>query len=333
LPTYGAAARKMILRIVGAAIGGVISLLVIIIVSPNFSTLPAYLLATSSVFYISAYCALTSGRIAYAGKQIGTTFALVFTDLSPATDIYEPLWRIWSIFVGTFVVGFIVLILWPEYAGDSLLPRLRKVLLDTVSLAPGGSAANSEDEIQQTNSETMSTLAEILGVADDAQLEGRASLVDHNSIVQAAGTLRRIANRYSSIASGRIATPLPQLDLATESARAAFFAGIRQQLESWLSFFGGAERLSPYAAQATAQAHSRENLQIPLQEFSSRLEEQGFARIESWTLEQRRTILAELQSIRRLEFLCSDLNRWLAQIPGPAEPGSGRVLPTRTRIV
>ncbi|MGA9305517.1 MAG: FUSC family protein, partial [Candidatus Sulfotelmatobacter sp.] len=101
LPTYGAALRKMNLRIVGAIIGGVISLLTIIIVTPNFSTLPAYLLAVAVVFYISAYSSLSSGRVAYAGKQIGTTFALVFTGLSPAFDIYVPLWRIWAILLGT----------------------------------------------------------------------------------------------------------------------------------------------------------------------------------------------------------------------------------------
>jgi hypothetical protein len=56
----------------------------------------------------------------------------------------------------------------------------------------------------------------------------------------------------------------------------------------------------------------------PLKQFSSRLEEREFARIESWTSEQRRAILAELQSMHRLEFLLSELNRWLAQIPGPA---------------
>ena len=56
LPTYGAALRKMILRIVGAIIGGLISLLAIIIVTPNFETLPAYLLAVFLVFYVSAYC-------------------------------------------------------------------------------------------------------------------------------------------------------------------------------------------------------------------------------------------------------------------------------------
>ena len=72
------------------------------------------------------------------------------------------------------------------------------------------------------------------------------------------------------------------------------------------------------AAQAIARTHSTDDLEMPLEQFSSRLEEQEFARIESWTLEQRRAVLAELHSMRRLEYLFSDLNRWLAQIPGSA---------------
>ena len=145
LPTYGAALRKMNLRIVGAIIGGAVSLLAIIVVTPNFETLPAYLLAVFIVFYVSAYASLTSGRVAYAGKQIGTTFALVFAGLSPALDIYEPLWRTWGILLGTFVVAIVTFLMWPEYAGDSFLPRLRKVIRDTLSLIPGGAAANTEN--------------------------------------------------------------------------------------------------------------------------------------------------------------------------------------------
>jgi Fusaric acid resistance protein family len=318
LPTYGAALRKMNLRIVGAIIGGLISLLAIIIVTPNFETLPAYMLAVFIAFYISAYSSLGSGRVAYAGKQIGTTFALVFTGLSPSLDIYEPLWRIWAILLGTTVVAIVSFILWPVYAGDSLLPRLRKVIRDTLSMVPGGSAANTENEVQEANSATMRSLAEILEVADDAQVEGRTSLVNHNAILKAAGTLRRIANRLASIANERIVTPVPQLDPVTESAREAVLEAIRRHLQSWLDFFGSADSLSRPAAEAIARLHSPDDLKKPLEQFSSRLEEREFARLASWTLDQRSAILGELHSMRRVEYLVSQLNRWLAQIPGPA---------------
>jgi hypothetical protein len=73
-----------------------------------------------------------------------------------------------------------------------------------------------------------------------------------------------------------------------------------------------------HAAQALALTHSSAELEKPLSEFSTRIEATRFAILVSWTLEQRRAILAELQSMRRLEYLLSQLNRWLAQIPGPA---------------
>jgi hypothetical protein len=333
VPTYGAALHKMILRIVGAIIGGAVALLLIIIVTPNFATLPSYMLAVFVVFYLSAYSSLTSGRLAYARKQMGTTFALVFTGLSPAADVYEPLWRIWGILLGTLVVAIGNSLLWPQYAGDSLVPRLRKVIRDTLELAPGGAAANTENEVQQANSETMRTLAEILEVSYDVEVEGRTSTVDHNAIVEAAGTLRRIANRLASIASGRIITPMPQLDPMTESARAAMLDGVRRHLESWLEFFSGNDSLNAAAAETIAQAQSPDDLEIPLEQLSSRLEERQFTRIGAWTLEQRRAILAELHSMRRLNYLVAELNRWFAKIPGPMSKPSAPIPIPRTETI
>jgi hypothetical protein len=316
LPTYGASLRKMILRIVGAVLGGLISLLTIIIVTPNFETLPAYLLALFVVFYVSAYSSLSSGRVAYAGKQIGTTFAIVFAGLSPAADVYGPLWRIWGILLGTLVVTLVFVIVWSEYAGDSLMPRLRRVIRDTLALAPGGSASASEVRIEATTSETMRLLAEILAVADDAQLEGRRCVVDHGSIVQSAGTLRRIANRLAGISMGRILTPPGRLDDETESAREATLAGIRSRLESWQVFF---EASPSFDATRAATAEDSHGETMPgLDEFSHRLEEDSFARISDWTLEQRRSILAELQSMRRLQVLMSELDRYLSGVAQPA---------------
>jgi len=91
-----------------------------------------------------------------------------------------------------------------------------------------------------------------------------------------------------------------------------------------------AESLSGPAARAIAQADSPDDLRTPLEEFGSRLAEREFARIGSWTLDQRRVLLAELQSMRRLEFLVSELNRWLAQIPGPASNPLPRMLISQT---
>ncbi len=330
LPTYGGALNKMVLRIVGALIGGTASLIAIIIVSPNFETLPTYMLVLFVVFYLSGYSTLTSGRVSYAGSQIGTTFAIVFAGLSPAVDIYEPLWRIWGILLGCFVVALVFLMLVPEYAADSLLPRLRKAIRATLALIPKGSALYSEEQIQQTNSEVMRLVAEILEVANDAQIEGRACSVNHHAIVDAAGTLRAIASRFSVIASGRALVRLPQLDLTTESARERAFKEVQRQLETWLEFFSGPDSMNASAAREIAQTHPPDVLAKRIAEFSSQLEENSYARMESWSFEQRRMMLAELQTMRRLEVLICDLNRYLAQIPGPARSAAA---PYKDRFV
>jgi hypothetical protein len=109
---------------------------------------------------------------------------------------------------------------------------------------------------------------------------------------------------------------MPPLDPVTEFARERVFKAIRGQFVSWLDFFSSPEALSASAARANAEKHPAGDLAEPLNDFSSQLEEGGFARLESWPLEPRRTMIAELESMRRLELLLSELNRYLADIPG-----------------
>jgi hypothetical protein len=160
----------------------------------------------------------------------------------------------------------------------------------------------------------MRVLAEILAVADDAQLEGRSAMIDHDSVVQAAGTLRRIANRLTGISMGRILSALPRLDDATEAAREAVLAAIRARLETWLKFIESGPDYSNARLASIFAGHSRNGIIQPLDEFSRRLEEQGFARISTWTLEQRRMILAELNSMRRLQVNMFELDQYLSSV-------------------
>jgi hypothetical protein len=318
LPSYGATARKMILRIVGAAIGGVVTLLAIIFVSPNSNDLPAYIVVVFIAFFISSYGSLSSGRVAYAGKQIGTTFALLFTGLSPAIDVYEPLWRMWGIFLGTFVVAGVLLLLWPVYAGDSLLPRLRRVIADTIGLIPREGDTRTEDEIQSINGGTMRVLGEILEVANDAEMERRGSIVNAQAVIEAAGNLRRIANRLSSISVVRIATAMPPLDAETQAVRQAAIDSVKHRLQSWLEFFKSGDSLSSDGA-ATRSIGRADDSEDPLREFGARIEENAYARVASWTPEQRRGLLAELHSMRRIAFLLEELNQSLAKIPNAVD--------------
>jgi hypothetical protein len=201
------------------------------------------------------------------------------TGQNHSADIYGPLWRIWGILVGTVVVTVVFFILWPKYGGDSLLPRLRNLIRDTIALSPGGPSSMSEANIEAANSGTMHELAEILEIADDARLEGRTSLIDHDALVRAAGTLRRIANRLAGISMGRIDEPLPRLDEETELDRDAVISAIRVRLEWWLARFEARPSFRIAGAIAVPGSNSRREIASPLSKFSSLLEAQGFARI------------------------------------------------------
>ncbi|MBV8137670.1 MAG: FUSC family protein [Deltaproteobacteria bacterium] len=328
LPTYGAAVRKMILRIVGATLGGLFCLAAIIIVTPNFETVSAYVAAVFLVFYISAYSSLSSGQIAYAGSQIGTTFALMFGGLSPATDVYGPLWRLWGILLGTLIVMIIFLFLWPDYAGDSLLPKLRLVIREALALMPGRPAAKSEQGVEASSLLVMNTLREILEIADDAQLEGRRSTIDHDNVVQAAGTLRRIANRLGTIAIARINTSIGQLDDATVRVRQAVFEILARRLDAWLAFYEAyGHSLKRATPVQLPNLTSRDEIQRGVDKLSTRLEANGYALIDSWSVEQRRVILSELESLQRLEYLMWELDRYLAGIVRTGPMALDQVVP------
>ena len=85
LPTHGASIRKMILRFVGAALGGILGLAAIIAVSPNFETVVTYIAMLFAALVPCAYLGLSSGRLAYPGKQAGITFCLLFVGCLPAS--------------------------------------------------------------------------------------------------------------------------------------------------------------------------------------------------------------------------------------------------------
>jgi uncharacterized membrane protein YccC len=188
LPTYGATLRKMMLRITGGVLGGFLALAVMIVVSPNFESLGSYFAAFFVVFFICAYVGLSSGRLAYAGQQGGVSFVSVYAALSPSANFYEPLWRVWGIFLGLVIVTFVFLLVAPEYAAKAIAPRLTGLLRATLELLRPG-AGLTEERVQEIDMQATLHVRELLGVAEDARLEGRHSGVDPNRVIEAAGTL------------------------------------------------------------------------------------------------------------------------------------------------
>jgi len=308
LPTYGATMRKTLLRITGAIMGGLQALLVIVVVSRNFDSLGPYFVAFFVVLFVAAYVGLSSGRLAYAGQQAGVSFVVAYAALGPSDDFYAPMWRVWGILLGLVIVAGVFLLVAPEYAGKSLVPRLKAILRSGLELLRPP-ADLTVQRVQELDMDVTLQLTEMLGIAEDARLEGRRSGVDPDHVIDAAGTLRRIAHRLSGIATARLTMSGPPLPAELETARAACDAALRVGLQSWLTILESdsdrrqlrTDRTSEAFVAAVAALHER---------FSASLQT-----LAAWPAAARSRILAESESYGRLAVLMSELDRQFMAIP------------------
>jgi len=317
LPTYGATYRKMWLRLIGGVIGGAIGLAMIILITPNFETVLTYMVVCFVGLGVAGYAAQSSDRINYAARQAGTSFVLVFAGLSPSEDIYAPLWRVWGMLLGIAIVSLVFLILWPAYAGDSQLPRIKKLLRTCLDLRPGGAASSADEQIQSAEREVMKTANELLTIADDARLEGRASTIDPDRVVDATGTLRRIAFRLGSISDVRIQTPTPALASETQAAREAFEAELRARLQSWVDYIEANPKPTSRTALAWAAKLNPTRLSALLTRFTDRVSASQYAEVASWPADARAVLFAEIESFQRLVILTGELDDQLSRVPLP----------------
>jgi len=314
LQTYGATLRKMVLRLVGGTIGGMLTLLVILVVSPNFESLGPYFAAFFVVLFLAAYAGLSSGRLAYAGQQAGVSFVVAYAALRPTDDFYAPLWRVWGIFLGLVIVTAVFLLVAPEYAGKALVPRLEAILQRAVQLLDP-TADLSAQQVLEIDMEVTVHLTEVLSVAEDARLEGRHSGLDPDQVIEAAGTLRRIAHRLSSIVITRITTPHPALPGDIDAARAASDTALREHLESWLRILQ-AEPGSDWSHILEGAAHrTSDDLAVALRALEQRFSTSTARLVDAVQAAARNVLLVEMESYRRLGVLVRELDRHLIQIP------------------
>ena len=313
VPTYGGSLHKMIRRFVGSAMGGVLALAAIIVSTPNFETIVTYMIVCFIMFYVAAYIGLSGGGLGYAGKQAGTTFALVFVALSPSAEIYQPLYRLWGVFLGVIVVALVFLILAPEYAGESMVPKMRKMLEAILLLMPGGPRRLTDREIETIEIDSAKTLSQLLEIADDARIEGRRSLVDPDAIIETVGTLRRITHRLAGAAAALTLSELPPLTPGFDAARARFIALLTDHFRECLDFVkrhvSGVRRSIPRWDEAQAR-----NL---LDTLEREIAADSFTAISSLSVQERRALLAEMENSRRLTVLAGELAEQLSRItPG-----------------
>jgi uncharacterized membrane protein YccC len=202
---YGAVVRKTLLRLAGCILGGLAALGSMIVVSQNFDSLIAYLIAIFVVTMISTYIAQSDEWLGYAGIQAGITFLVCYVGLGPTSNVYSPLWRFWGIVLGVLTAGFVFLVLWPEYASDkvtSALARLLKTITDFAKKVAGGDI--SDAGIAAAERKISSDLLQLLNLADQARLEGSRGSAIAIASIDSASTIVRIGYRFEMLARARI---------------------------------------------------------------------------------------------------------------------------------
>jgi uncharacterized membrane protein YccC len=301
LPTYSATLRRSFLRLVGAALGGLAALIVVIAVSPNFESASAYALAFFCVLFVLAYVGLSGPRLAYAGQQGALTFIIMYYGLSPNTDITEPLWRMWGVLLGLVIVSAVFLLVKPGYAANAIPPRLARLFHLALDLLRPG-AAWTRIQIREINSLAILQLTQLLAVADDARLEGRRHRgMDPDRLIEAAGTLLRIIDRLCVLAVARLTTPRLAVPAGLETAITALATGLREHLQRRLDVVEHHAAPVPAADLAALRAALHEQLSPPV-----------LAELATWPERARGVLLAEIESYRRTAELVIALDGQLS---------------------
>jgi multidrug resistance protein MdtO len=136
LSTIGASVQKGVLRLAGAAVGGLLGVFTLIYIFPNVASLGGFWFPFAGVTALAAYVHFGSPSISYCGFQIALAFfkcALqsygTYTELRVVRD------RFVGIALGLIVFGFINSRLWPVSALKTMRAKLASVLRTLAQIA------------------------------------------------------------------------------------------------------------------------------------------------------------------------------------------------------
>jgi multidrug resistance protein MdtO len=129
LASLGETVHKLLLRLSGAIMGGLISGLCIVFVLPHFTDIGQLCLLIAVVSAGAAWVATSSELLSYAGLQIAFAFFLgILQGYAPATDLTVLRDRIAGILLGNIVITIVFSSLWPQSARSGVRAALAEAL-------------------------------------------------------------------------------------------------------------------------------------------------------------------------------------------------------------
>jgi multidrug resistance protein MdtO len=129
LSSLGETVHKLILRLSGAVIGGLIAGLCIVFLLPHLTDIGQLCLLIATVSVGAAWVATSSELLSYAGLQIAFAFFLgVLQGYAPATDLTVLRDRIAGILLGNIVITIVFSSFWPQSARSGVSAAVAEAL-------------------------------------------------------------------------------------------------------------------------------------------------------------------------------------------------------------
>src|SRR5580692_2272311 len=121
LSSLGETVHKLLLRLSGAVIGGLIAGLRIVFVLPHLTDIGQLCLLIFTVSVAAAWVSTSSELLSYAGMQIAFAFFLgVLQGYAPATDLTVLRDRVAGILLGNIVITIVFSSFWPQSARSAV---------------------------------------------------------------------------------------------------------------------------------------------------------------------------------------------------------------------
>ncbi len=228
-PSHGATARKFTMRAIGASGALALAALGTLVIDPNFTSPGPYMAAIFAGTLLMAYIGEGGGILSYLSIG-GTAFVIGYGSPGPRADVIGSIWSIWGISLG-MIIRAVVSLLWREKARRTLAEQFQAPLAAILELLREGTGPKEQRRRAAAEMATVSGIAMMLSVANDAMLEGRSAEIDGDQLVNALDTLRRLAFAIDNMARHKTVPTSVAKDAADNSA---LIGAIKIRLESWL---------------------------------------------------------------------------------------------------
>jgi multidrug resistance protein MdtO len=129
LASLGETVHKLLLRLSGAAIGGLVAALCIVFVLPHLTDIGQLCVLIGVVSVGAAWVATSSELLSYAGMQIAFAFFLgILQGYAPATDLTVLRDRVAGILLGNVVITIVFSSFWPQSARSGIRAAIAEAL-------------------------------------------------------------------------------------------------------------------------------------------------------------------------------------------------------------